>query len=209
MPDVDLDFEQLLYEAVAREAENLDGDDTEGYLFEPVASPFSSPTPLSPVPDGCNSVREPSPEPFALDGNVPLPQLSFYPMHPPSLSSPPASSSAQTLQPLPRKRRSYAKGSKEDIRRKERGNARRAAARLVAKQAAAYGDYAVKPRVINKHVRPAMAIDVKFDTAKLRHTKSAYTGGQFKGNAKRVYHLDELVGDGSKFKFRLETWDGR
>ena len=67
----------------------------------------------------------------------------------------------------------------------------------------------VKPRVINKHVRPALAVDVKFDAMKLRHVKSAYTGGRFKGNAKRVYRLDELVGDDSKFKFRLETWDGR
>jgi hypothetical protein len=46
MSDVGLDSEQLLYEAVAREAENLDGDYTEGYPFNPVASPFSSPTPL-------------------------------------------------------------------------------------------------------------------------------------------------------------------
>ena len=36
MSDVDLDFEQLLFKAVAREAENLDGDDSEGYPFEVV-----------------------------------------------------------------------------------------------------------------------------------------------------------------------------
>ena len=67
----------------------------------------------------------------------------------------------------------------------------------------------VKPRVINKHVRPTLAVDVKFDAMKLRHVKSAYTGGRLKGNAKQVYRLDELVGDNSKFKFRLETWDGQ
>jgi hypothetical protein len=111
-------------------------------------------------------------------------------MQPPSLPLPPASSSAQALQPQPRQRRNYAKGSKEDIRRKERGNARRAAARPNAKHAAAYGDYVVKLRVINKHARPAMAAGVKFDAVKLRHTKPAYTGGRFKGNAKRVYRLD-------------------
>ena len=67
----------------------------------------------------------------------------------------------------------------------------------------------VKPRLVNKHVRPAAAVDVKFDSMKLRHMKSAYTGGRLKGSPKRVYSLDELVGDGSAFKFRLETWDGR
>jgi hypothetical protein len=80
---------------------------------------------------------------------------------------------------------------------------------LNAKQAAPYGDYVVKPRLVNKHARPAAAVDVKFDAMKLRHTKSAYTGGRVKGSPRRVYSLDELVGDSSKFKFRLEIWDGR
>ena len=80
---------------------------------------------------------------------------------------------------------------------------------LNAKQAAAYGNYVVKPWIINKHVRPALAVDVKFDAMKLRHAKSAYIGGRLTGNAKQVYRLDELVGDDSKFKFHLETWDGR
>jgi hypothetical protein len=81
--------------------------------------------------------------------------------------------------------------------------------RLDEKRAAPYGDYAVKPRIINKYIRPSVAVNVKFDALKLRHTKSAYTGGRFKAAARRVYRVDELIGEGSKFKFKLERWDGR
>jgi len=100
-------------------------------------------------------------------------------------------------------------GSADDIRRKGRGNQKRAMRRLEEKRAAPYGDYIVKPRVINKYIRPAIAVDVKLDALKLRHTKSAYTGGRLKSAARRVYSLDELVGEDSKFKFKLEKWDGR
>ena len=57
--------------------------------------------------------------------------------------------------------------------------------------------------------RLAVAIGVKFDVLKVRHTKLAYTGGRLKSAARRVYTLDELVGVGSKFRFKLEKWDGR
>ena len=110
--------------------------------------------------------------------------------------------------PQPSKKRKHAKGSNEDSRRKGRANAKRAAVRLATKRAAPYGDYMVKPRIINKHVRPATAVDVKFDAMKLRHTKAGYTGGHLK-SGRRIYRLDELVGDSSIFKFRLETWDGK
>jgi hypothetical protein len=203
------DFEELLYEAVARESENLDGDDTEGYPFEPVTTEFSSPVPVSSVPE------------VHLDGSTPGPSMpdNTLPLSPPLLllgptqsrpSSPfPASSSVtKASNPQPGKKRKHAKGSKEDIRRKEHANAKRAVARLTTKRAAPYGDYMVKPRVINKYVRPATAVDVKFDAMKLRHTKTGYTGGHLK-SGRRIYRLDELVGDGSIFKFRLETWDGK
>jgi hypothetical protein len=81
--------------------------------------------------------------------------------------------------------------------------------RLEEKRAASYGDYIAKPQVINKYIRPVVAIDVKFDALKLRQTKSAYTGGRLKSAARRVYTLDELVGEGSKFKFKLEKWVGK
>jgi hypothetical protein len=67
----------------------------------------------------------------------------------------------------------------------------------------------VKPRIINKYIRPAAAVDIKFNAMKLMHTKSAYTGGQIKAPSRRVYSINELVGGDSIFKFKLEKWDGQ
>jgi hypothetical protein len=205
-PSDDVDFEQLLHQAVVREAE-VDNDDSEGYPFDPVVTPFSSPGPLSPVPDylsnwlaqNSDSTALPSPPPLSLD-SPPLPLL------PPCLDAIPSSSSKQLR---PSENPKYRPGSAEDIRRKKRANAKRAVKRLEAKRAVPYGDYAVKPRIINKYVRSSTAIGVKFDATKLRHTKHAYTGGRPESHPKKIYSLNELVGNNSRFKFRLERWDGR
>jgi hypothetical protein len=50
---------------------------------------------------------------------------------------------------------------------------------------------------------------VKFNALKLQHTQSACTGEWLKTPAGRAHTLNELVGEGLKFKFRLEKWDGR
>jgi hypothetical protein len=74
------------------------------------------------------------------------------------------------------KRRHCGKGSMDDLRRKERAKAKRSAERLATKLSLPYGEYAVKPQVINKYIRYALPISVRFDAKKLRHTKTAYTG---------------------------------
>jgi hypothetical protein len=204
-PGCEFDFELLLYEAVIREGENPDGDDTEGYPFDPI-TPSPASTPSAPIPGFWAPSLPPSPGP-SNPANPTAPALPSFPPDPPVLtphqtplpSTPTPSAQAPKRTP----------GSADDIRRKRRGNQKRAMRRLEEKRAAPYGDYIVKPRIINKYIRPAIAIDVKFDALKLRHTKSAYTGGRLKSAARRVYSLDELVGGGSKFKFKLEKWDGR
>ena len=100
-------------------------------------------------------------------------------------------------------------GLTEDSRRKRRGHANRAIECLEAKRAAPYGEYAIKPKVLNKYVWPATSINTKLDAIRLKHTKHAYTGGKDKGGLKRLYELRELVGEDSHFKFKLECWDGR
>ena len=97
----------------------------------------------------------------------------------------------------------------EDTRRKRRGHAKRAVERLEAKRAAPYGEYAIKPKVLNQYVRPATYINTKLDAMKLKHTKYAYTGGRDNGGQKRIFELHELVGENSQFKFKLERWDGQ
>lgn len=192
-PACGFSFEQVLYEAVVREGENLDGDDTEGYPFEPITLPSS---PMSPptAPDALPNLL-PLPPSFSLE---PAPSA-------PLLRRPPEPSSSTQ----PHKTPKCTRGSADDMRRKNRANTKRAMRRLEEKRATGYGDYVVKPRIINKYIRPAAAVDVKFDAMKLRHTKSAYTGGRIKAPSRRVYNVNELVGEDSIFKFKLKKWDGQ
>jgi hypothetical protein len=96
----------------------------------------------------------------------------------------------------------------EDSRRKCRGHTKRAIERLEAKRAAPYGEYVIKPKVLNKYVMPATSINTKLNATRLKHTKHAYTGIKEKGSPKCIFELHELMGENSQFKFKLERWDG-
>jgi hypothetical protein len=231
----DFDFGQLVLNAVAVERE-LDDDDTEGYSLDPVTTPFSSPTPLSPIPDELleRELDDEVTEAYSLDP-VTTPFSSPTPLSPipdELLQSPcrsavlgttcPASpeplphgtmsvpllTSGVKAKPPPRGAPKYPRGSAEDALRKKRGKAKRAMQRLKEKRAAPLGHYAIKPAVIKHHVRPAAAIATKLNTTKLQHTKNGWTGARDKGGFKRIFTLDEMVGENS-FGFRLERWDGR
>lgn len=41
------------------------------------------------------------------------------------------------------------------------------------------------------------------------HMKTSYQGLRGSGMAKRVYGLEELVGEASKFGMELKHWDGK
>ncbi|KIM90629.1 hypothetical protein PILCRDRAFT_1890 [Piloderma croceum F 1598] len=202
------DFDHLVQDAVTKEME-LDDDDTEGYSLDPATlpdsspcspqlppwSPFSSPMPLSPVPD------EPS---QSGPSNAPA---SIPSLPPGALSTPMVLDQAST--PPPCEAPKYMRGSAEDILRKNRGKLKRAIKRLKEKRAAPYGLYVAKPSVLNRHVWPATAIKTAPNTTKLRATKNGWTGARDQGGYKCVFTLGEMVGEASIFKFRLERWDSR
>ena len=103
----------------------------------------------------------------------------------------------------------YTCGSVENSLRKKRGHAKHAMQRAEQKHAAPFGDYMVKPSVLNRYVHPAVAIQSELRTKKLKHTKNAWTGARDKGGYKHMFTLDEMVWEGSIFNFQLERWDGR
>jgi hypothetical protein len=103
----------------------------------------------------------------------------------------------------------FPRGSVEGALRKKRGHAKRAVQRMEQKRTTSYGDYSVKPVMLNRHVRPATAFQSQLKTKKLKHTKDAWTGARDKGGYKWVFTLDEMVGENSIFDFQLERWDGR
>jgi hypothetical protein len=187
----DFDFGHLVREAIIRETE-LDDDDTEGCAFEAITMPSSS-------------YSSPPPPPLTVDAHAlqPQPGPSHTPANTPALQ--PSPSPESLTHEVPK----YTRGSVENSLRKKRGHAKRAMQRAEQKRTAPFGDYAVKPSVLNRHVRPAAAIQSELSTKKLKHTKNAWTGARDKGGYKRVFTLDEMVGEGSIFNFRLERWDGR
>jgi hypothetical protein len=205
------DFESLVMDAVAKESD-LDDDDTEGYNLDPATppvlsphlsqlppwSPFSSPTPLSPVPDEFIQLPQSGPS----SASAPVPSLPLGTLSTPIVPAQPQFPRA------PREGPKYTHGSTEDIRRKKRGKAKRAVKRLQEQRAAPYGLYVVKPALLNRHARPATAVTTGFDTTKLGATKNGWTGTRDQGGYKRVFTLDEMVGEKSIFKFRLERWGG-
>ena len=186
----DFDFEHLVHEAIIRESE-LDDDDTEGCVFEAITMP---------------SLLYPLPLPPPLPVDAPASQPQSGPSHTLANTALRPSLSPEALTHEAPK---YTYGSVENSLRKKRGHAKRAMQRMEQKRAAPFGEYAVKPSVLNRHVRPAAAIQSELKTKKLKHTKNAWTGARDKGGYKRVFTLDEMVGEGSIFNFQLERWDGR
>lgn len=98
--------------------------------------------------------------------------------------------------------------STEKLRRKMQGKKKRALRRAMEKDAAEHGAYSIKPALVNKHIRTAKNISTSLNASKLRHTNTAY-GGIAGESGGKVHRLEELVGEGSRFKFKLQRWDGR
>jgi hypothetical protein len=78
------------------------------------------------------------------------------------------------------------------------------------KDAASYGDFAVKPRMVNKHIKkPGQRIRTSLDAGDMPHASTAYVGMKDSGGTGRVFELEELVGKDSEYGFELRKWDGR
>jgi hypothetical protein len=129
---------------------------------------------------------------------------------PPSPEAPSSSPAPSTPPPMP-KGPFVTKPSPqpiEKLRRKVQGNKRCALRRAMEKDAADHGVYSIKPALVNKHIRTAQSISTPLNVSKLRHTNTAY-GGIAGESGDRVYRLEELIGENSHFKFKLQRWDGR
>jgi hypothetical protein len=196
--NVGFDFERLLYEALEREQE-LEDDDTEGDELESVlGSDLLSTSPFLDPPSSGQSHPVPQTAPGSPE---PVHHIAHGHAASPFLDQPPPGQSRS----MPK----TSTGPTEAVRRKARGHAKRAIQRFREKQTMPYGEYCVKPKVLNTYIRPAKAIGTKLDAIKMKHSKHAYTGGKEEGAEKRLYELHELVGEGSQFGFKLEHWNGR
>jgi hypothetical protein len=202
--DAGFDFDKLLLDAIVKER-GLANDDTEGYPLDPVFTPFSSPTLLSPCPDS------------PINSN---PIVSEPPDLVPPLSLPPPFIEPSASQPIDRVKepRPVNLGNVETHiepptiprnLRQGRCNAKRAVKRRKEKAAGPFGLYKVQRRTVKKYIEQSKPIRTSLETRKLKHAKTGYLGLRDEGGAKQVFQLEELVGAGSKYGFTLKKWSGR
>lgn len=77
------------------------------------------------------------------------------------------------------------------------------------RDAAVYGDFAVKPRMVNKHImKPGQPIRTSLDAGNMPHASTGYVGLQDSEGTGRIFELEELVGRDSEYGFELRKWNG-
>jgi hypothetical protein len=175
------DFDSLLHQAIDAQHDDDLGDNE----IEPVYLTSNLPGATCP--------------PDALPPTAPAP-------HAPPLSQPEIHASM-----APTSRRAPPKpGTAELAYRKAKGKAREKVKAQQRKDAAQYGDFAVKPRLVNKHIKKSgRPIRTSLDASSMPHTSTSYLGAYHSPPLKKVFNAEELVGRDSPYGFELRKWDGR
>jgi hypothetical protein len=138
---------------------------------------------------------------LAASTSISTPTTALIPPKPSTATSPSPAAPSSHAPPKP--------GTNEAAYRKAKGKARE---KLKAKQrrdAAPYGDFAIKPRLVNKHIKNhAKPVKATINASDMPHASTAYLGKRDSGGTGRVFQLEELVGEGSEYGFELRKWDG-
>lgn len=196
----DFDLSQALRQRVLQEARDWDIFGTSP-LTSVASSPLSSlpPSPSSsplllPISFDEASSLEPGPFHDPVDpgpSEILLQDLSSPPSHPltPLNSVTPA--------PTKKDRRAKRKASHTHARRRRR----------VEAAEASFGQYQVRDRALQRYVRHAPTISTPMDIEGLSVDSKGFIGIDKIRRSKKIYRLEELVGEGSK-GFRLIHWDG-
>jgi len=158
--------------------------DEELFSLSPLTSPDSTPSP--------------TPKAIAVD----LPAVETAPAMEPL----PVEKVAEALTSLEKKKRKMKARSKKNKKQK------RFLAKVKEMEENQFRDGpAVREKAKSKYLQEADLLFTKVDTAASRVTKSAYASVNVANRvgSKVEYDLNDLVGEGSKFKFALKTWDGK
>ena len=196
VPELSFNFDSALALSIEMEEQYSHLDCRElGYsLFS--SSPLISPEPTPPP--------SPSHQPTPLDG-LDLPSISLP--SPPDPQQMPRDSSAAVESPggvksagryRSNKMRSHAK------RKRERANER-------MEREAGGLPYEVRAPTRLKYVHPSSAVNANLNLADIPISAPGYIGLRDKSVEKdtAAYRLEDLVGEGSRFKFTYQKWDGR
>ena len=176
----------------------LDGGEIGCGLFSD--SPLTTPEPTPPP--------SPTQKLTSLDDHNPSPFSPHFPPDPQLVPGQAASSStsARRLGEVENtgkryssnKRRSHAK------RKRDRGEQRK-------EREAGEHPYEVRPATRQKHVHNSKAVDIELNLAGISISAPGYISLRDTKEVKdkTAYKLDDLVGENSHFKFKLQKWDGR
>ena len=198
VPDTSFDFESALASSIVQEEllGHLDSGEMGCGLFS--ASPLTSPEP-SPPPS-------PAQQPTLLGSKDPP---SIGSLSPPDPQRMPVDSSSATFDSPG----DVKKADKRYRSNKMRSHAKRKRERANERQEREAGGqpYEVRASTRLKHVHQSNAVNANVSLADIPISAPGYIGVRDTAEQKdtKEYPLDDLIGEGSRFKFKLKKWDGR
>jgi hypothetical protein len=160
-------------------------------------SPFTTPEPTPPP--------SPTQEQTSLDDQNPLPSPPHFPPDRQSAHGETASTSAGRLGNVEGAGKKYGSNKKRSRAKRKRDRAEQRKERE-----AGVHPYEVRPATRQKHVHGSEAADAKLDLAGISISDPGYISLRDAEELKdkTAYKLDDLVGESSRFKFKLQKWDG-
>ena len=103
----------------------------------------------------------------------------------------------------------YASGAeRRKAKKKGQSHANRQKKRQTAREAT-YANIKVRPECVANFIDSSTPIYTDSEAKKASRINTGYTGRDDGGRSSKLYTLDELVGEGSKFGFKLQEWDGK
>ena len=121
-----------------------------------------------------------------------------YPLGPETTTQAPSST-----QPM------HANGAeRRKAKKKAQSHANRQKARQTAREST-YANIKVRPECTTKLINSSTPIFTNSDMKNASRINTGYTGRDGSDHSSKLYTLDELIGEGSKFGFKLQKWDGK
>lgn len=186
----EFDFNGLVLASLARAGASLDGASDVDNGDDPCGlSPLTTPDPSPSTSPSAHAVDLPPASPTSP---------SFFPS-----TAPPPPTSSTELDPPP----SPANKTTKFNREKKRGHRNRAKKRKRQLHEDP-AQYETRPSTKAKYVRGSIPTTTGFDSRTIAIAGTGYVSSKLP-KSEKTYRLDELVGEASKFGFKLISWDGR
>jgi len=97
---------------------------------------------------------------------------------------------------------------RQKAKKKAQSHANRKKSRQMAREGA-YANIKVRPECTAKFVNSSTPISTESETKNASRVSTGYTGRDDGGCSSKLYTLDELIGEESKFGFQLQKWNGK